>query len=459
VAQLPDREAIRQALAASEARLELATEASGLGVWDWDLVTDEMVYSERAKQICGFAPGKPVTMEQVRAVTHPEDIIRTIPQMERAIDPAIRDRSPYEYRLLRFDGEIRWVLAHGQAVFEGGRAVRYVGTIQDISEQKQVAQELIETNARLRLAIDAGRMAVWDVDVASGALTASPELNRLLDFPDGLLPSMDEVRTRYLPGEGERVRAAALAAVENGGRHFDVEFRFAWRDGSVRWMQLRAEIMRAEGGLPRHVLGVLLDITERKEAEERLKLLAREVDHRANNLLAVVQATVKLSESSSLEGLKDVIDGRIAALAHAHNLLADSRWVGADLRLLVEEEFRPYLTGDADQVIVEGPAVVLRAEAAQSIAMVLHELTTNAVKYGALRSGGSVTVRWAFSDDGALSLTWTEQGAVDVKGPTRRGFGVGMAERAMRQLKGAATFDWKSGGLVCRIELPAGRLA
>ncbi|HYG26003.1 MAG TPA: PAS domain-containing protein [Caulobacteraceae bacterium] len=456
---MPDREAIRQALAASEARLELATQASGMGVWDWDLLSGEMVYSERAKEISGFPPGEPVTFEMVRGVTHPEDLQFTIPQMERATDPKIRDRSPYEYRLVRPDGEVRWVLAHGQALFEQGRAVRYVGTIQDITEQRQTAQELLDANARLRLAMDAGRMAVWDVDIGTGELTASPELNRLLDFPDGVTPTLDELRDRYVPGEGQRVRQAGQAALERGERYFEVEFRYRWRNESVRWMQLRAEIMRAEDGLPRHVLGVILDITDRKEAEDRLKLLAREVDHRANNLLAVVQATVKLSEADSAAGLKEVIEGRIAALAHAHNLLASGRWVGADLRRLIEEELKPYLTA-AGRVRLEGPAVSLRPEAAQTLAMALHELATNAVKYGALHApAGSISVSWSRTADGDLRLRWKETGAEGVKEPDRRGFGVGMVERAIHQLRGSAAFEWRSGGLVCDIELSADRLA
>jgi PAS domain S-box-containing protein len=457
---VPETEAIRRALDASEARLELATEASGIGVWDWDLVTDEIVYSERAKLICGFPTGEPVTMEQVRAVTHPEDIVFTIPQMQRATDPNVRDNTPYEYRIVRTDGEVRWVLAHGKAVFRDGRAVRYVGTIQDITEQKHTAQELMEANARLRLAVVAGRMAVWDVDVATATLTGSAELNRLLDFPDGARPTLDEIRARYRPGDGARVREAGLTALERGERYFEVEFRYLWRDGSVRWMQLRAEIVRADGGEPTHVLGVLVDITERKEAEERLQLLAREVDHRANNLLAVAQAAVKLSRADTAEELKAVIEGRIRALAHAHTLLSGNRWVGADLRRLVEEELRPYLVGGGERVRLEGSELTLRADAAQSIAMVLHELATNAVKYGAMGApSGKLAVEWSLKDNGDLKLTWTEDGALDVREPNRRGFGIGMVQRAVEQLKGRVQLDWRPEGLVCEVTLPAERIA
>lgn len=328
------------------------------------------------------------------------------------------------------------------------------------TREMEVARELAESNARLRLAMDAGRMAVWDVDVLTGALSASPELNRLLDFPEDYQPTIEEIRERYRPGEGVRVREAGQAALARGDRYFEVEFRYLWRDGTVRWMQLRAEIMRTENGQPRHVLGVVHDITERKEAEERLKLLAREVDHRANNLLAVVQAAIKLSRADTVEALKESLEGRVAALAHVHSLLARSRWEGADLRRLIAEEVKPYLTDDGGQVTLKGPELALKAEAAQSVAMAIHELATNAVKYGALASGkGKVRVVWSTGPKGDLHLTWTETGAKDVSPPKGRGFGVGMVERSLAQFKGRATFEWRRTGMVCRIELPGERLA
>src|SRR5205085_8800991 len=123
----------------NEARLRLATTAAGVGVWEWRLTTNEMIYSDQAKAICGFALDQPVTYEMVVASTHPEDFPHTSAQASRALDPAIRDQSPYEYRLVRSDGEVRWVVAQGEAVFERDArgvetAVRYVGALLDITE-------------------------------------------------------------------------------------------------------------------------------------------------------------------------------------------------------------------------------------------------------------------------------------------------------------------------------------
>jgi two-component sensor histidine kinase len=126
------------------------------------------------------------------------------------------------------------------------------------------------------------------------------------------------------------------------------------------------------------------DITDQKRREEQITLLAREADHRTKNLLALAQATVHLSQGETPDELKAAIEGRLRALAHAHALLARSRWAGADLRALVAEELSPYCQNDPDRARIEGPSLMLEQQAAQAMAVAVHELTTNAVKYGAL---------------------------------------------------------------------------
>ncbi len=229
----------------------------------------------------------------------------------------------------------------------------------------------------------------------------------------------------------------------------------SWPDGQVRWLLLRGEIHRTPEGVPRYVLGVLLDITERRESEERLKLLAREVDHRANNLLTVVQATVALTSAPTAAALKEIITGRVSALAHAHQLISEARWRGAELRRLVEEELRPYRLGAESRVRFDGPDVTLSPQVAQSAAMALHELATNAAKYGALSSAtGEVSVVWSVAE-GQVLLVWTETGGPAVVAPTRRGLGLNMLQRALGGASGGeAILDWRESGLVARLSLP-----
>jgi PAS domain S-box-containing protein len=225
------RKLAEQALINSETRLALATSAAELGIWDWDLTTNEMLYSPRAKEIYGFALELPVTHGQVRAATHPEDLPRTSRMAKNALDPSVRSQEPYEYRIIRPDGSVRWVLAHGQVVFEpageASRAVRYVGTIQDITVRRQTETALRDSESRLRLAVDAGRMAIWEYDVATESMLPSPELNKLLGFPTDATPSLEALRSGYHPAEQNLVRNAGAEALARGERFFEVEYRLS----------------------------------------------------------------------------------------------------------------------------------------------------------------------------------------------------------------------------------------
>lgn len=458
LSDITDRRRIEDALRASEARLELATKASGLGVWEWNIVTGEMIVSPRAREIWGFSPEQVVTIEDIQRTAHAEDGPEIVALSRRALDPKVRDTSPYEYRAPQPDGAMRWVRAQGEPVFdpESGAAIRYVGTLADVTAERTAAQDLRTSEARLRLAMEAGGTAVFLL--TAGSLQGSPELNRLLGLPGEATPSMQEINAGYLPGELERMQEAYREAVATGARKVEVEYRYAWPDGQVRWLLLRGEINRTPEGVPRYVLGVLMDITERRESEERLKLLAREVDHRANNLLTVVQATVALTSAPTADGLKEIITGRVSALAHAHQLISEARWRGAELRRLVEEELRPYRLGAEGRVRFDGPDVTLSPQSAQSAAMALHELATNAAKYGALSSpAGEVSVVWTVAE-GQVALVWTETGGPRVVAPTRRGLGLNMLERALGGASGGeAALDWRESGLVARLSLPLPR--
>jgi two-component sensor histidine kinase len=199
------------------------------------------------------------------------------------------------------------------------------------------------------------------------------------------------------------------------------------------------------------------DITELKKSEEALRLLAQEVDHRSKNLLALVQATVHFSVAETPEAIKMAIEGRIQALSNVHTLLAKSRWAGADLRTLVSDELNPYCPQGTSRCDIDGTDLTLKPQSAQLIAMVLHELTTNAVKYGALSAPkGRVRVEWSKAANESFFLRWVEVGGPPVKPPTRQGFGTGVLARALStQLQGKLRFDWRPDGLLCEIEMHA----
>jgi two-component system, chemotaxis family, CheB/CheR fusion protein len=228
------------------------------------------------------------------------------------------------------------------------------------------------------------------------------------------------------------------------------------KDGSLVEISLTVSPVKDGKGRIIGASKIARDISERKRKEERIELLAREVDHRAKNLLAMVQATVHLTQADTAEALKAAIGGRLRALSNAHDLLAQSRWAGADLQGLVAEELLPYCTDDKPRAVIKGDILMLDPATAQAIAVAVHELTTNAVKYGALSvPSGRLRVEWARSADAGLVLRWVETGGPAVKPPTRRGFGSRIVERMIRdQLKGTAHFDWRKDGLACEITIP-----
>ena len=317
---------------AIQQRLEIALSAAHQGVWDFDLVTREMVYSDRAKEIYGLPLDQPVTYETIRDATHPDDYPFTSAQLLRSIDPAVRDSSRYEYRIVRPDGSICWALAFGEAVFEGPpgaeRAIRYVGTIQDI--------------------------------------------------------------------------------------------------------------------------------TQTKAAERRQQLLVAELDHRVKNTLAIVQgiAYQTLRGGDVPETVAEAFAGRLQALASAHDILTHAGFETAGLAGLARAVLAVH-DGESARIHLHGDEVQLSPQLAVNLAVALHELATNAVKYGALSvPAGRVDLAWE-AKGGRLALTWRESGGPPVTEPKREGFGTRMIRRALAsELRGPVTLEFRPDGLVCKIDAP-----
>ncbi|SEC70805.1 PAS domain S-box protein [Bradyrhizobium erythrophlei] len=197
------------------------------------------------------------------------------------------------------------------------------------------------------------------------------------------------------------------------------------------------------------------DITEQKRNQELIVTLAREAEHRSKNLLANALATVNLSQSNSPEGLKQIIAGRIQALANVCSLFAETRWIGAELSAIARQELAPYSEKNGERTFIDGPQTMLEPDTAQAVAITLHELATNAAKYGALStSSGKVRLEWSHEADGRLRLLWMETGGPVAKEPKRTGLGSRIIEQMIVQRKGKVRFDWRKGGLVCEIKLP-----
>ena len=200
---------------------------------------------------------------------------------------------------------------------------------------------------------------------------------------------------------------------------------------------------------------MLVDISDQKLANERAILLAREVDHRSANLLTVVQSLIRLTKADTLDAYREAIEGRLTALGQANRLLAEARWKNVSLRSLVDVELGAF----ASQVEVSGDPIDLNPQSAQYLGMLVHELCTNAVKYGALSvEAGSVSLSWAIDDSGILMLQWQERGGPPVSEPSRKNIGNSVILGVARQLKGEIFRDWRPDGLRCTLLCSAERL-
>lgn len=321
--------------------------------------------------------------------------------------------------------------------------------------------ELEESNRRLREseerrshALSAGQMGAWDWDCDTGEYTWDDGQHRIFGANGAFIANNENVCALIHPDDRE-IYLKTLDDIVKGGPSRQFEFRVGRPGGRIKWCLASAAATPDRDRKVRRISGVTFDITDRKEAEEQQKLLAREVDHRAKNTLAVVQSILRLSRAENVADYISSVEGRVHALSRAHNLLSQSRWLGVSLHGLFEEELAPYRAGE--KIALNGPEVALRAAAAQSLALAIHELSTNAAKYGALSSlDGRLLVEWAIAD-GCLTITWQEMDGPAVTVPKKRGFGTNILLGSVeKQLSGVVKMDWNPGGLACRISIPAG---
>jgi two-component sensor histidine kinase/DNA-binding response OmpR family regulator len=320
--------------------------------------------------------------------------------------------------------------------------------------------ELEASNARLleseqgrSLALAAGQMGSWEWEVGSTELKWDEGQYRIFGVdPRGFEPSVANAR-RLIHADDWHALEQAVARMSKSAKTQHTEFRVLRSNGETRWCTGTAAPSVDATGRVARISGVTIDVTDRKEAEERQNLLAREVDHRARNALAVIQSIIRLTRAKSVDEYVAAIEGRIKALARAHTLLSDSRWNGADLATLVGEELAPYRTGD--KVIIGGPDISLEPSTAQGLALALHELATNAAKHGALSSEtGRIGLAWQLRPD-ALVLNWTESGGPPIAPPVTKSFGLRVIRASIeQQLEGETAFDWNPKGLRCNLSIP-----
>jgi PAS domain S-box-containing protein len=321
------------------------------------------------------------------------------------------------------------------------------------AELEESHARLLESEQRRSLAIAAGKMGSWDWDWVNGDWMWDEGQFRIFGVdPQSFVVTPASVQALLHPDDIDELRKA-MAQFAKGARSYEAEFRITRPDGETCWCVGTAAATLDKGGRVIRVSGVTVDITERKRAEERQNLLAREVDHRAKNALALAQSIVRLTRGETVKAYVQAVEGRISALARVHTILSLSSWQGAEIGKLVDEELAPYSTGD--QIESRGSEIQLQPATAQTLALALHELVTNSAKYGALSTlSGRLTIKWEIHAD-VLQMVWEERDGPLVEKPASRGFGTRSVIASIEsQLGGQAEFDWRSEGLICRLSVP-----
>ena len=421
-------------LAASEARFRAA-----IGAVDGILWTNSA-----AGEMLGEQPGWADLTGQTQAqyqgfgwadAVHPDDAAATLDAWNAAV--ARGGPFVFEHRVRRHDGVWRDFLVRAMAALEQDGSIReWIGVHTDITERKRAEERLRESEARFRAMADSAPAPVWMTSAAGGiefaneafAAFAGVQPEALLGdawigliHPDDLL----EVGTR---------RAAARADLLAYG----FEARFLCGDGVYRWMSANARPRIDERGQFQGYIGMAMDVTETKAAEARQRLLINELNHRVKNTLASIQSIARqtLRPDETPPHVRERLIDRLLAMSAAHDVLTRESWEGASIEEIVRQGLRPFVDEDEpDRIAAGGPALRVGASTALSLALAVHELATNAVKYGALSvPAGQVVVAWEDLGDDQAVLRWTESGGPPVHAPARKGFGT-------RLLDGGLTAD------------------
>jgi PAS domain S-box-containing protein len=434
-----------------------------------------LIYVNRAfERLTGFR-GDEVLGRNCRfmqgPLTDPDDVAR--------IRAAVADCETIEIDLLnhRRDGTPFWNRLTVAPVFgEDGSPRYFVASQIDVTIERhkvfqleqdrealeaEVAQrdaDLAAHNARLRLALRAGALGTWTVDLPEQALTASSGCKRNFGRPTSEPFTYEQLLAAIHPEDLPAMQAAVMRTIEHG-EPYHIEYRILTPGGEQRWVSIQGEIQYRGDGTPLAITGFSTDISTRKFAEEHRAVLARELTHRVKNTLATVNAVVSqtLRDASSLEEAAIAVSGRIGSLGAAQELLIQDEVEGAAIGDIVDRALSPFKDRDGARFSAQGPHVRLLPEITLALAMALHELATNAIKYGALSvPGGRVAIEWAINhvdDKRHLSFCWAEHDGPPVTPPTRTGFGTRMIERVLRRhVSGGAAIHYPKSGVRFEIE-------
>lgn len=462
-----ERDAAAAALAENELRLRLAVDAARMGTFDYDLRSGGLDWDGRTRELFGVSPTDPVTYDgSFLAGVHPDDREAADRAVAAALDPAGPGIFDHEYRAVSAkDGAVRWLAARGQAIVSGGETVRFVGAVRDVTARRTADEAAAATLERYTLVGRVTQDVIWDWDLVSGHVLWNDALttaygHRMRDVE----PTPDWWLERVHPDDRERVRQDIYRVIEGIDRDWTHEYRFLRADGQYAAVYDRGSMIRDPAGRPVRMIGAMLDNSVRKAEEERQRLLNHELGHRMKNLLTIVEAIASqtLRGADTVAEARNVLSGRLVALGKAQDVLLGGSSSAAQLSAIVAEAVRPHIDRP-ERVSTQGPRLDIGSKSALPIVLMMHELATNAAKYGALSNDeGRIAIVWKMTGrPGAeiVRLTWTERDGPPVAAPTRLGFGAKLIERGLAgQIGGTVKLHYAPSGVSCLLEAPLARL-
>ena len=459
---------VEASLLDNEVELRLALDASAQGVWRWELGdgSEDVELDARCRMLFGVAADACPNRETWANALAAADRAQAEAAMRRAIDPADpADDYVQEHRIQHPERGLVWVAAVGRTLFEadaaasaGRRAVRIVGTIRDISEAKRAEEERRQASALVHTIIETAPGLVYAKDLRGRMLLANAAVLEMIG------KSWTQVDGRTDAGFlSDQVQADAVMQndrrIMRQGQTEKLEEVVSGADGRPRvWFSTKAPMAGPDGEVI-GLVGVSVDITEHRRAQDQLRLMLNELNHRVKNTLATVVALTAQTLRGTVPDIRRKLESRLLALASAHDVLTREQWKGAELGDVVSQALLAFDGRNPGRFRVSGPAVALRPGAVLALAMGVHELATTALKYGALSvSTGRVDILWdkTAGENPMLQLSWTERGGPVVMPPAQRGFGTQLIERRLAQdLCGTAAIDFMDPrGVVCTIEAP-----
>jgi PAS domain S-box-containing protein len=459
---ITQRKQAEQALAERNTQLAFAGKIALVGSFAFDIASGRMQVSQGYAAIHGLREGTiETTRTDWRTRVHPDDLHRLDVHLQQAT--ADRRREHYcEYRIVRSGGEIRWIESRSSISYDrDGAAQRIVGANIDVTERKQTEAVIEESEAHLADALAAGQVMAFEWDAVTRQSQRSDNAAHILGFQQGVAGARhNDFLRRVHPDDREAFKTHVRELCPDNPS-YALNFRFCCSDSRQVWLEETARGEFDATGRLLRIKGLTRDITERKRAETHQGLLVAELDHRVKNVLAIVSVIASRTQDTngSTADFVAALEGRIKSMATTHELLSCRRWQGIPLAELVQRELAPYATGSNLQI--GGSDDILSAEAGQAVAMVFHELATNAAKFGALSTkGGHVSVRWSHRRNGHaqswLSIRWEESGGPNVVPPARSGYGTSVIRDLIPyELGGTVELAHAPAGVRCRLEIPA----